>query len=100
MTPDKTPPARSYHPAPTRGAAPLLEPIALPPTVGVLGALREKAPPEDSALDAALESGSVVTILSAILKEQRESNKKSATRTIQIRPNVQWPTLDDNNQDV
>ena len=88
---------------PTRGAAPLLEPIALPPTVGVLGALREKAPPEDSGLDAALETGSVVTILSAILKERRQSKKKSATRTrstIQIRPNVRWPTLDDNNQDV
>ena len=54
----------------------MLEPIALPPTVGLLGGLPEKAPPEDSATDAALESGSVATILAAILREQRESNKK------------------------
>ena len=101
---DKTPPPRSYHPTPTRGAAPLLEPIALPPAVGVLGAFRGKEIcPEDTAADAALESGSVAAILAAILKEQRESNRKSASKTrstIQIRPNVQWPTLDDNNQDV
>ena len=76
----------------------------MPPTVGVLGALRAKEECiEDNAVDAALESGSVAAILAAIFKEQRASNRKSATKTrstIQIRPNVQWPTLDDNNQDV